>query len=293
MTDENQKGVIQSEIQRQSEFIITDAGLELSVLFEQRAMDLAGKYGCYLRKIHELAMTLEILPYRYLRNQGSLSTGEQLKLCQACVAVVGVGGLGGYAADLFARMGIGALILIDPDIFTESNLNRQCFAVTETLDMPKVSAAARMIYDINPAVEITGYSETLTSENGAELLKGAAVAVDALDNISSRLSLQAACEALGIPMVHGAIAGFEGQVLSIWPGATGLKNLYESNSPESPAPESVLGVPAVTPLMIAGFQVMEVIKILLNRGTVLADTMLYADLEAASIEKFRFNGPEK
>lgn len=50
MTDENQKGAIQSEIQRQSEFIITDAGLELSVLFEQRAMDLSGKYGCHLRK---------------------------------------------------------------------------------------------------------------------------------------------------------------------------------------------------------------------------------------------------
>jgi molybdopterin/thiamine biosynthesis adenylyltransferase len=291
MTDETQKSDIQSEIHRQSEFIITDAGLELRVLFEQRAMDLAGRFGCPLRKIYDLAMTRDILPYRYLRNQGVLGTPDQLKLCRSCVAVVGAGGLGGYAATLMARTGIGALILIDPDIFKESNLNRQCFAVTETLDMPKVSAAASRIYAINPAVEVTGYSEALTSENGSELLKGATLAVDALDNIPSRLSLQAACETLGIPMVHGAIAGFEGQVLTIWPGAAGLKHLYESDSPETPAPESVMGVPAVTPLIIAGLQVMEVIKLLLNRGTALTDTMLYADLEAASLEKFRFGGP--
>ena len=291
MPDKNQKDTIQSSIERQSEFIVTDAGLELSVLFEQRAIDLAGEYGCHLRKIYELAMAKDILPYRYLRNQGGLSTLDQLKLCQSCVAVVGAGGLGGYAAALLARTGIGALILIDPDIFKESNLNRQCFAMTETLDMPKVNAAARSIYGINPAVEVTDHNEALTSGNGRELLDGAAVAVDALDNIPSRLSLQTACESLGIPMVHGAIAGFEGQVLTIWPGTKGLKNLYESNSTETPAPESVLGVPAVTPLMIAGLQIMEVIKVLLNRGTVFTDTMLYADLEAASIEKFRFSGP--
>lgn len=288
--DKSIKDKIRAEILRQSEYIVTDTGLKLRILFEARARDLSGVYGCHLRKIYELAMILEILPYRYLRNQGSLSTDDQLKLCQSCVGIVGAGGLGGYAADLLARMGVGILILIDPDIFTESNLNRQRFAVTESLNMPKVYAAGRMIHEINPAVEVIPHKEILNSENGQELLEGADVVVDALDNIAGRLKLQAACENIGIPMVHGAIAGFEGQVLTIQPGTSGLKNLYESDSPEAPAPESILGVPAVTPMITAGLQVMEVIKILLNRKGVFTDTMLYADLESASLEKFSFGG---
>lgn len=287
MTD-TPRDQIQSDIQRQSEAISDDTGRKLVVLFEERGLSLAAGYECHLRQIYQLALSRDILPYRYLRNQQVLTTIDQLKLCQSCIAVVGAGGLGGYVADILARLGIGALILIDPDIFTESNLNRQRFAVKETLYMPKVNAAAQLIASINPAVEVFGHREKLSPENGAELLEGAAAAVDALDNIPDRLVLQALCEKAGIPMVHGAIAGFEGQVFTVMPGSSGLKNLYEDGQAAAPAPESVLGVPAITPMMIGGLQVMEVIKILLNRGTPFADTMVYVDLEIAHLEKFRF-----
>ena len=281
---------IQFDIQRQSESISDQAGRKMTVLFEERGQNIADTHVCHLRQVHEISLSMDILPFRYLRNQRALSTIDQLKFCQACVAVVGAGGLGGYAADLLARMGLGKLILIDPDIFTESNLNRQRFALKETLNQSKVDAAANLLQSINPAVETLSIREKLTAENGERLLAGTAVAVDALDNIPDRLTLQTVCENIRIPLVHGAIAGFEGQVATILPGQTGLKNLYEDGQSASPAPEFLLGVPAITPMMIAGLQVMEVIKILLNRGSLLSETMAYLDLESGNLEKFRFGG---
>jgi len=280
---------VQSAILGQSEAIVDAAGRKQTVLFEERALKLATENDCHLRKVFELALACEILPFRYLRNQSAISCGEQLTLCQSGVAVVGAGGLGGYAADLLARVGIGALTLVDPDVFTESNLNRQRFAMADTLGTAKVEAAKAQIRWINPGVAVSARRERLDSENGAALIGGTHVVVDGLDNISDRLVLQEVCRRAQIPLVHGAIAGFEGQVLTIMPGDAGLKNLYGEAPPQSQAPpESVLGVPCLTPFMISGLQVMEVLKLLLNRGATPSASMLYLDLETPAVETFGF-----
>ncbi|MBN2687157.1 MAG: HesA/MoeB/ThiF family protein, partial [Deltaproteobacteria bacterium] len=97
---------------------------------------------------------------------------------------------------------------------------------------------------------------------------------------------------MGIPIIHGALAGFEGRVMAIFPGDPGLGSLYGSEDTPVNVEETadaVLGTPSVTPSVIASFQGMEVIKILLNRGTVLKNMMIHVDLERGSVEEFFFN----
>ncbi|MFO7838452.1 MAG: ThiF family adenylyltransferase [Desulfosalsimonadaceae bacterium] len=274
---------------RQSERVSEEGRKTVSVLSGDRAGALASEYGCHLRRVFEVALLEGVLPFRYLRNQNSLSTGDQLRLCRSCAAVVGAGGLGGYAADLLARMGIGALVLVDPDVFAESNLNRQRFAVRESLGRPKAAAVRDFLASVNPAVEVFDSREQLGRENGAELLAGADVVVDGLDSIADRLVLQEVCEKEHLPFVHAAIAGFEAQVLSVMPGEAGLKNLYGEDLPPGPGPERELGVPAPTPLMAAGLQVMEVRRILLqDKARLSGGRMLYLDLERPGMEIFGF-----
>jgi len=287
MTEETREQLV-SDIMARSEVVSEDSGRETRVLFEAQAAELAGTNNCHLRWVFELALSKGVLPFRYVRNQQAIAADDQLRLCRSRVVVVGVGGLGGYAAEQLARLGIGALVLVDPDVFVESNLNRQRFARASSLGRPKAEAAAEEIFAINPGVEVSGRQERLNRENGAELIAGADVVVDGLDNIADRLLLQKLCEEKGIPMVHGAIAGFEGQVSTVLPGAAGLKTLYGESPAESPPPEAVLGVPSLTPMMIAGLQVMEVLKILLNRKRLLSGRMLYLDLKAPAIETFSF-----
>ncbi len=111
--------------------------------------------------------------------------------------------------ELLARMGVGTLILVDDDVFEDNNLNRQILCTEADLGKPKVAAAYERILTINPAVDIRCYQQRLGGpENARPMLQGGAhVVVDALDNLPSRFDLEQAAGELGIPMVHGAIAG--------------------------------------------------------------------------------------
>ncbi|MFP4573103.1 MAG: HesA/MoeB/ThiF family protein, partial [Desulfobacterales bacterium] len=210
-------------------------------------------------------------------------------------AIIGAGGLGANILMLLARMGIGRLFIADPDVFEESNLNRQLTATSETMGMHKTEAAQNMIRSVNPAVETTVFPETLTAESAPEILADADIAIDALDNATSRLVLAQACRQAGIPMIHGAIAGFEGQVMAVFPQDQGLEMIYGKtgkNSPQEPSPEAVMGVPGITPAIIAGLEAMEAVKILLNRGRTLKNRMLYTDLENTGFQEFSFGTDE-
>jgi molybdopterin-synthase adenylyltransferase len=182
--------------------IIDPAGREKRVLAESDAADLAAGMGAGLGQVYALALENGIWPLRYLRNSDSLSLLEQLRLARSRVAVIGAGGLGGYVLTLLARVGIGGLVIVDPEAFDETNLNRQMFATLDTLGENKAFAAARALAGINPAMEIASFSERLTPANAATLISNVSVVVDALDNIDSRRVLQAAAEKNRDP--HGA-----------------------------------------------------------------------------------------
>jgi len=213
----------------------------------------------------------------------------QARLLRSTVAVVGLGGLGGGVVEGLARMGVGRLIVIDGDAFEDHNLNRQMLSAETDLGMHKVEAARRRVAQINSAVEVTGHATVLTRENALELLQGAEVIVDGLDRLPTRLMLQDAAQALGVPMVHGSIAGFIGQVMTIFPGDPGLKALYSSGQVPNQGAEAQLGCPAATPMMVAAWQVQEVLKIILGRGEPLRNRLLIMDAESGSVMVIRLS----
>lgn len=263
------------------------AGRDVQVLSEAEARFLAERFNCSIREAYIAALRQNIWPLRYVRNREILSAPDQLRLAKARVAVIGAGGLGGHILLLLSRIGIGSLVAIDPDRFDETNLNRQALASVDALGRPKVRVAADTLAAVNPMVEVVAHETALNAQNAPALLSGVHAAVDALDTVADRLILAEAAEKLKIPLVHGAVAGFEGQVTTIYPEDPGLQSMYGSpkeNGNHSPAPEHILGVPALAPALISALQAMEIVKLLLNRGQPLRNRMLYADMEAASFE---------
>ncbi len=267
------------------------AGREVRILEDVLATETADRFGCSVRAVYEAALNSGICPFRYIRNRESVSMEEQLQLVKSRVAVVGSGGLGGPVLLLLARMGIGSLVVVDHDRFDETNLNRQALSSMPDLGQPKSGVAARVIENINPGVDVRVHEERLDARNADEILAGSNVIVDALDNVPDRFSLQSASRALEVPLVHGAVAGFEGQLMTIFPEDTGFSLLYGSGGPEKDPEkraEALLGVPAVTPSFVATLQAMEVIKILLNRGTPFRNVMVHVDMEAGEMNRFSF-----
>ena len=247
--------------------------------------ELAAAHDCSIREVELAALGTGVVPWRYQRNLGTVGLEGQAKLLRATVAVVGLGGLGGYVTEALARMGVGRLILIDGDVFEEHNLNRQILSAEARLGADKVLAARQRVAEINGAVEVLGRVVILTRENLPQLLEGADVVVDGLDRLPIRLVLQEGAQALGIPMVHGSIAGFLGQVMTVLPGDPGLIGLYGEGSelPERGL-EAQVGTPAATPMAVAAWEAQEVVKILLGRGELLRHRLLVMDMETGTIE---------
>jgi molybdopterin-synthase adenylyltransferase len=265
------------------------AGRRVRVLREAHANGIAAQEGCALLHVHQIALEAGILPLRYLRNIDTISVKEQLRLARSRVTVAGAGGLGGQVILLLARLGVGEIVVIDRDVFDETNLNRQALSGMSSMGASKARVAAEVVRSINPGVEIFARAVALEPDNAEELLTGSDVAVDALDNIPGRLLLEKAAGDLGIPMVHGALAGLEGQVMTVFPGDRGLNALYGDSNPEGDAvesPEALLGVLGPTAAVIATLQAVEAVKVLLEKGEVFRNTLVHVDLETGEMNKF-------
>lgn len=280
-------------ILERSKTIHDPAGRNVRILEESSAIEISTRFGCTLRAVHEAALKVGSCPCRYLRNRETISGEEQLRLLKSCVAVVGSGGLGGQVLLLLARMGIGRLMVVDHDRFDETNLNRQALSSGRDLGRPKCEVAARVLENVNPGVMVKTHQIRMDAANAKEILAGVDVIVDALDNVPDRFTIQDTARSLKIPLVHGAVAGFEGQLMTIFPEDTGLALLYGTGDGErhpEKSPEALLGVPAVTPSLVATLQAMEVIKVLLNRGRPFRNVMVHVDLETGEMNRFSFDG---
>ena len=248
----------------------------------KRQVEGAERFGVTLAQVEGVALERGILPARYQRNRKTLSLADQLALFRSSVAVIGCGGLGGYVVEELARLGVGRLVVIDPDVFEEHNLNRQLFSTPPGLGQAKVQAAAARISEINPAVTLIPFREAFSPENGAGLLAGCQVAVDALDSIQVRLELAEVCSAGNIPLVHGAIAGWFGHVTTQFPGDNTLQTIYRSWK-GGKGVEETLGNPSFTPALVASLEVAEVCKLLTGQGTTLRGRQLIIDLFSMEI----------
>ena len=244
-------------------------------------------FGLPHATIEALALENGLFPARYQRNRNMISTQEQLQLFRSKVAVIGCGGLGGYVIEELARLGVGHIVAIDPDIFEEHNLNRQILSTPATLGKAKVEAALDRVAEINPAVTVTPVKDAFCLVNGFELLSGVQVAVDALDSISYRLELAEICGTAGIPMVHGAIGGWYGHVATQLPGDTTVQGIYR-HWVEGKGIEQQLGNPSFTPAVIASLEVAEACKILLGKGELLRDRKLSIDLLEMEVHEISY-----
>jgi molybdopterin/thiamine biosynthesis adenylyltransferase len=262
-------------------------GKAYPVISLKTTASLSSSQGVPAREVEIAALEQGIVPCRYLRNIGTIGLDGQIKLLQSTAAVVGAGGLGSTVIELLARQGIGNLIIIDNDRFTEENLNRQLMSAEGNLGEYKVNAAAKRVREINSATTVTTFRERLTGDNAQRLLSGARVAVDGLDNLSSRLMVEQACRQLAIPYVYASIGGFNGQLMTIFPEDAGLSSLYGSSSDALPEHgiETRIGNPPATVAMIAALQVQEAVKIITGAGTPVRNQVLLVDAAEYAIDR--------
>jgi len=216
---------------------------------------------------------------RYARHIMLPEIGEkgQEKLLKSRVLLLGAGGLGSPAALYLAAAGIGTLGLIDADVVDASNLQRQILHGTSTVGVSKVESGKARIKDLNPDVNVIAFDERLTSENVDRVLDhGWDVIVDGLDNFPTRYLINDASIWKNIPVVHGSIFRFDGQVTTFVPKkGPCYRCLYPEPPPAHLAPScSEAGVLGVLPGIIGVIQATEAVKLILGAGEPLNGRLL-------------------
>jgi molybdopterin/thiamine biosynthesis adenylyltransferase/rhodanese-related sulfurtransferase len=204
----------------------------------------------------------------------------QVRLLESRVLLVGAGGLGSPAALYLAAAGVGTIGIVDADVVDASNLQRQVLHSTETLGVSKVRSATDAIRSLNPDVDVTGYEERLTPESIDRILDdGWEVIVDGADNFPTRYLVNDAAVWRDLPVVHGSIYRFEGQVTVFQPGAGPC---YRCLFPQPPPPELAPscaegGVLGVLPGVVGSLQTNEALKLVLGIGEPLVGRLLLYD----------------
>lgn len=215
---------------------------------------------------------------RYDRQIPIIGEDGQKKLREAKVAIVGCGGLGSNTMTSLASAGIGSLVLIDYDYPDITNLNRQ-FVYRENQTKPKSESAGEWIKSLNPDVSVTVFTSRLDDGNAETLLARCNVLMDCLDSTEARKVLNRYAVRHGIPLVHGGVEGFIGQITVITPETPCLNCLMNHIADNRAIPS--LGA-AVS--FIGSLQALEAIKLIAGVGKPLIGKLLVADMGCNSYE---------
>jgi molybdopterin/thiamine biosynthesis adenylyltransferase/rhodanese-related sulfurtransferase len=228
---------------------------------------------------------------RYHRHILLPEVGEegQQKLLEAKVLLLGAGGLGSPAALYLAAAGVGTLGVVDMDVVDASNLQRQILHNMERIGERKVDSAKKTLTALNPDVNIVTYDVRFGADNILDIIDGYDVIVDGTDNFPTRYLLNDASLLKRIPVVHGSIFRFEGQV-TVFDPYNGP--CYRCLLPEPPPPElapscAEAGVLGVLPGIIGSIQALEAIKLLLGLGDPLRGRLLAYDALETSFRTFK------
>jgi tRNA threonylcarbamoyladenosine dehydratase len=154
-----------------------------------------------LKKKREQVRRLFAVDERFSRNLGLLTPAQQKRLLEAKVLIAGVGGMGGVAAEVLARVGVGSLTLIDPDVFERTNLNRQIHSHEGVLSQPKVGVLAKAFRKIAPELKVKSVHKALEETNIQNLLHGADCVLNGMDEMMPSLVLERTAREQGIPIV--------------------------------------------------------------------------------------------
>lgn len=215
---------------------------------------------------------------RYKRNFSSISKEEQKTISKTNVAIVGLGGLGGYVLENLVRLGVEEFNLIDSDVFHETNLNRQILATEENMDQYKVDGAYKRAISINSGIKGRLFKGKL-DENSLDMLEGVDLVFDCLDTIESRFDLENLCDKMDLPLIHGAIRGYYGQVAVSTANNRIFKNIYKKIKEE----DKSLGNLPMTCMIVASLQVNLFLQFL--RDESLKGQVLFIDVKSMEIEK--------
>jgi adenylyltransferase/sulfurtransferase len=208
----------------------------------------------------------------------------QRTLLDSKVLVVGAGGLGSPVLLYLAAAGVGTLGLVEDDVVSRSNLQRQVLHGEGAVGQPKVVSAQARLKDLNPDVQVLAHPVRLSRHNALEILADYQLVIDGSDNFPTRYLVNDACVLLNKPLVYGAMSQFEGQV-SLFSAATldsSLGPCYRCLYPEPPPPGSVpscteAGIFGALPGVIGSLMAVTAIKHLLALGEAMAGKLLHYD----------------
>ena len=229
---------------------------------------------------------------RYSRHLLIPEIGEhgQARLLETSILLIGAGGLGSPSALYLAAAGVGRLGIVDDDVVDASNLQRQVLHSTAELGRSKAQSAKQALEELNPDVDVVTYDERLTSENVDRILgDGWNLVVDGADNFPTRYLLNDASVWHDLPVVHGSIFRFEGQVTVFKPHEGPC---YRCLFPQPPPPELAPscaegGVLGVLPGVIGSLQANEALKLTLGIGEPAIGRLLLFDALSARLDEVK------
>ncbi|MEZ3115498.1 ThiF family adenylyltransferase [Halobaculum sp. MBLA0147] len=217
---------------------------------------------------------------RYSRHviMDEVGPAGQAALLDAAVLVVGAGGLGSPVIQYLAAAGVGRLGIADDDVVERSNLQRQVVHADADVGRSKTASAAAFVRDLNPDVTVVEHETRVDTDTVEDLLADYDLVVDASDNFRTRYVLNDAARLRSLPVVHGAIYRFEGQVTTLHPAGPCYRCLF----PSAPEPGEVpncaeTGVLGVLPGVVGSLQATEAVKLLVDHGDPLVGRLLFYD----------------
>ncbi len=233
--------------------------------------------------------TVFLREHRYQRHFALPQVGGigQERLGAASIACVGAGGLGSVALLYLAAAGVGNIRIIDDDHVALSNLQRQIIHTTASIGELKTDSAKHTLAALNPDVAVETYAQKLTAQSAATLLSGSDVIIDATDNFDARYAINDFGSSQHVPVVHGSIYQFEGQVTTFNVGQGPCYRCFQPLQPPADATPNCAdaGVLGVLPGVIGSLQATEALKLILDIGTSLSGRLLsYNALDAAFME---------
>ncbi len=202
----------------------------------------------------------------------------QQKLAAARVLLVGCGGLGSPIATYLVAAGIGTLGIVDDDVLSPSNLNRQVLYDTSQLGQPKVLCAKTRLESLNPEVSVVAHHCRLDAENAREIISQYGIIVDGTDNFATRFLLSDVCSEQRKPFVYGSIRGLQGQVSVLCAGQATYRTLFPDEEATLSMPHPGKEVVGVTPAVVGSVEASQVLQLVCGYGEPLIDRLWSIDL---------------
>jgi molybdopterin/thiamine biosynthesis adenylyltransferase len=223
----------------------------------------------------------------------------QQKLKRARVLIVGAGGLGAPMLEYLAAAGVGTLGIVDDDVVSLSNLQRQVIHDTDAVGLAKTESAARTIARINPHVAVEIHAMRLTEANAADLVRQYEFVADGSDNFDTRYAVADACAAEKRPLVSAAVGRFDGSLTVLMPFETrpdgrlwpSYRDLFPEPPPAGLVPSCAeAGVLGALTGVIGTLQALEVIKLITGIGEPLLGRLLLYDALGARFDTIKYGG---